>query len=158
MAEYIIRILNDGADGNAPEMAPTPEGTNTPANEKNRSVAKTVFASYAIAKKVVQPLLAHQVNTVSLRTGAEEYQQRQQLIYDVASRGFSIAESVAAGALIGGGVPGALIGLVAGLGMQGIQIMTQADTLRLKQTEESINIGFANIRAGALGSRYQTDT
>lgn len=157
MAEYIIRILNDGADGQTPKISPTPEGSNKATTENTFNPWKPVFASYAIAKKVVQPLLAHQVNTVSLRTGAEEYQQRQQLIYDVASRGFSVAESVAAGALIGGGIPGALIGLVAGLGMQGIQIMTQADTLRLKQTEESINIGFANIRAGALGSRYQID-
>lgn len=161
MAEYTIRIINDtgggGSINQAPQMATTTEG-NQDTGTTVQSVAKPIFASVAIAKRVVMPVIAQQVNTVSLRTGSEEYQQRQQLIYDVASRGFSLVESVAAGALLGGGVPGALIGFVAGLGMQGLQLITQTATLQLKQNEESINIGIANIRAGAMGSRYQNDT
>lgn len=162
MAEYTIRIINDTGGGGAyPQTAPTPEGNNAASNGKESStkdIARPIFATVALAKKIVQPMIAQQVNTVSLRTGSEEYQQRQQLIYDVASRGFSVAESVAAGALIGGGVPGAVIGFVAGLGMQGLQLITQTATLQLKQNEESVNISLANIRAGARGSRYQNDT
>jgi hypothetical protein len=50
------------------------------------------------------------------------------------------------------------MGFVAGLGMQGLQLITQTATMQLKQSEESINISLANIRAGARGSRYQNDT
>ena len=160
MAEYTIRIINDTGGGAYTQTAPTPEGNNAASNKEpsTKDIARPIFATVALAKKIVQPMIAQQVNTVSLRTGSEEYQQRQQLIYDVASRGFSVAESVAAGALLGGGVPGAVIGFVAGLGMQGLQLITQTATMQLKQNEESVNISLANIRAGARGSRYQNDT
>jgi hypothetical protein len=105
MATYEIIIRNGAGGGQKPVSAPNAQDTGrrsseSGANENGGSDASSIGKSaYGIAKRAVTMGVNHMVNTVNLRTGHAELQQRYQMINDIASRTFGIVESIAAGAL-----------------------------------------------------------
>lgn len=147
MATYEF-IIRNGTGSGEKVSAPSSEGTGTKEKPDGINYKTKAVAAYGIAKRAITMSVSHQVNTVALRTGHAELQQKQQFINDVAMRSFNIVESIAMGALIGGGVGGAIAGAVTGLAFQGIQITQQLEERQWKMQEESIGISLANIRAG----------
>ena len=142
--EWIIR---NGANSSTRISAPSTEST----GKKTESVPSFMKPAtvYGIAKRAVTMGINHRVNTVELRTGHAELQQRQQMINDIATRSFNFVESIAAGFLVSGGNPvGAAIGAVTSLAFQGIQISQQLEERQWRMQEESIGISLANVRAG----------
>lgn len=118
---------------------------------------KTFTKGFVAYKHYVEPFvkqaISYEISTVSVRTGRTEEQQRRQFAYDMGSKIFSAAESIAMGAILGG-LPGALIGL----GMSAVQMIvsySQAqNTIDINRNAENISIGLQNMRAGGSVASY----
>lgn len=105
-------------------------------------------AVYHFAKNIADKYLSNQVNTITLRTGFEEMQAREQMVYGLISRGVSVVESVATGAMAGGGY-GALAGLAIGIVMQAIDMGITAQNVSVSRDVEATQIFLNSIRMGA---------
>lgn len=116
------------------------------------------LVSFAAVKSTADQIINYEISQVSLRTGANEYEQR------LSARQSIISSSVGAGAaLIAGGVVGGIGGLaVASLGVavsamqKLIGVAQNQNTLNTERNLEDIALSFANVRAGA-GSRRSAE-
>lgn len=156
--EYVIRIelgnLPDGSNGpvSNPSVGSSKDGGEKSYWAKSADSAKAAaqkIVSVGTAASIADKLISYEVNSVSLRTGATEYEQKLQF-------GYSTLKSTAVPLVVGaatGGLPGAAIGLVMGLAMQGIQWAQNARTMIFNQNLENVSIGMATVRAGVTGSR-----
>lgn len=105
----------------------------------------SVGTGYAVAKSFIN----YEVSSVSVRTGAKEYEQKLQLLTSTAEQTLvPIVIGAKAGGLLGAGV-----GLIASFAMQAITWGQNAQTIRYNQQIENISIEMANRRAGVSGSR-----
>ena len=155
MAEYVITIKDEssGDGATSPGVAPAvtaPQSNNKTA--KSEMSAIKPMAALGIARALVTKVVSHQVNTIALRTGQEELQQRNQFRWDVAQRGFSLLSGVAMGMATGGPV-GAVIGAGVSVMMTAVDISQKANEISLNRTAENISIDMANIRAGSMNDR-----
>lgn len=108
-------------------------------------------------KRIADSMINYRVSTISLRTGAQEYQQRVQFVYSEASQALSAVGTVAAGAIMGGPVGAGLAAVGVGVTylMKAIGWAQNADRLRMEQDKESISIAMQDIRAGFEGRRSE---
>lgn len=164
MADIIRIVLPAEADKKTPVAASSDSGGS--ASSENGSgdaaltakdvvhAAKKVMA-YTGIKQIADSVISYELSTVSLQTGATEYQQKLQFAY---SEGRQLASSV--GALAMGGIMGGAAGFaVAAVGV-GISYMMKfigwaqnANTIQIKENREDISIQMETIRAGSLGRR-----
>lgn len=150
---YVITLENNTGGQN--KSAVVGADTNTGGKNGQGNNAKKIIsgtALYAVGKQLVFSTIGHQIDTYALRTGRNEAQAKQQFYWNVAKQAFSIGESIIAGAMVGGGI-GAVVGATIGIGMTAYQYMQKADTIQKQATLESINLQFAQRRAGIGGSR-----
>lgn len=91
------------------------------------------------------------VNTISLRTGAEEHQERMEFAQSVIRRGVGIVESIAMGALVGGGI-GAAIGTVTSLATTAVSYVIKYQEMNIKQQTENASLSAMFVRAGGAAS------
>ena len=116
MANYEIVIRNETTDENSPIAGGDgTEAKKTDGNSDNTSGAAAVSAlkkamGVRVLASFADQVISYTVQTVSLRTGAEEQQQRLSYTYNMAKKIGGAVMSVAVGAAMGG-LPGALIGL-----------------------------------------------
>lgn len=155
---YVIRIKlpkkkNDGPVSNSsPNSFQDESGEEKSYWAENAESAKSAvhkIVSRATAMAVADKLISYDVSTVSLRTGAKEYEQKLQF-------GYSMLQQTAVPLVIGpatGGLAGAAIGIAFSFAMQGITWAQNAQTIRYNQQLENISIAMANTRAGVTGSR-----
>ena len=122
------------------------------ADKQKNKAFKTGIAAYHYAKQIVAPIVANQVNTVSLRTGNDELQRRTQFGLDIASTAVDVAEFALTGAVLGGGV-GAAVGAAVGVASKLISYQTAYANQQLAKTVESVGLAEARIRAGTSGDR-----
>lgn len=113
------------------------------------------MVSFAAVKSTADQIISYNISTISLTTGATEYEERQSAIYSAVSQGIG-----AGAALIGAGIAGGPAGVVVaalGIAVSGIQklreIEQKKNTLRLKESVENVSIGMQNVRAGTTGRR-----
>lgn len=156
--EYVIRIelgnLPDGSNGpvSNPSVGSSKDGGEKSYWAKSADSAKAAaqkIVSVGTAASIADKLISYEVNSVSLRTGATEYEQKLQF-------GYSTLKSTAVPLVVGaatGGLPGAAIGLVFSFAMQGLQWAQNQRVINMNRNLENISIGMANIRAGVTGSR-----
>lgn len=154
--EYSIRILLP--NGGVTSPVTNPSGTSSSDSSEKSYWAQSAESAKAAAQKIVSVgtavsvadnLISYEISTVSLRTGATEYEQKLQF-------GYTKAKQIALPILLGigtAGVPGAIVGGLFSLAMQGISWAQNSQTLRLNRSIENISIGMANVRAGVSGSR-----
>mgnify|MGYP001625192322 CR=1 len=156
--EYIIRVVND-SEGEASPVTDAGTGTkkDSAGNEKSywaksaesaKSAARKIV-SVSTAGMVADRLVSYEINTVSLRTGAREYEQKLQL-------GYSVLKQTAVPLVIGavtGGLPGAIIGGLFSVAMQSISWGQNARTIDYNRQLENFSITMASERAGWSGSR-----
>lgn len=153
MATYEVWIRN-GTDGksSSPLAGSSAEGQSTGGglinpNSNAGKALKGVLAVKSAVAPFVNQVVTHKISTVSLSTGASEQQERLAFAYSIGQQVGNAALSIAAGAAFGG-LPGAVIGLVASVASTAITYSQKASDLRLQQDVEGIGLRYANIRAG----------
>lgn len=107
---------------------------------------------------ILGTLAGADVNTVSLRTGQIQLQERQQAILSYVSSGFDIVESAVAGWATTGSPFGALAGAAASLAFKGLDYGVEVRNLRIAEAVDNIGRTQANIRAGAGSDRIGRST
>lgn len=87
--EYIITIRNEtDEDVNVKTTAPTQQGTeqSNPEKEETKFKFTKATALKGFAVSVADRIVSQQINTIALRTGYEEKQQREQFTYSMAKK------------------------------------------------------------------------
>lgn len=150
MATYEIIIKNKSSGGARSSVAGS---TSSSAKDKQQDTIAGV-AVYGYAKKLATQVVSHRVNTVELRTGQAELQQKISFKYDVAKQAFGFFESIAIGGGLAG-ISGAVIGGVLSLGSMLVNLANRQDTININRDIENVSISQNNIRAGAGQSRRE---
>ena len=163
MCSYGIISKGDGtAEGGKTKKRSVSPNAKAPSDEKKATNGRhliTGVAAYTFAKNLTAGIISHEIRMVGLRTGQVERQQMRQFNYQVGQQVFSFGESIAMGAIMGsaGGPAGAAIGAAVGAtlsaGNYALGSGQRADEISTNRAIETLSIGMANIRAGALGSR-----
>lgn len=150
-----INVTSNNSGGNSPIAGQDGVRQETPnENAVNAgAVVKGLVSFNAFVKPFVQPIINHSIQTISLRTGAQETQQRIQLAYDIGEQAVGMLESIAIGAAVGR-LPGAIMGATVGLVTTMINYANQADTIGLERSLENIALRGLNVRAGGYAPSY----
>ena len=91
--------------------------------------------------------IQYPIGTVALRTGNHEMQARMQTAYDIGSQAFGMVESIAIGAMTGGGW-GAIAGALMSLMHTAVTMTQKFETYNIQKDQESTSIALMNVRAG----------
>lgn len=118
--------------------------------------SRAAFTSSLVAWHTIKPFATQQINyrvsLVELTSGSREMQEKANFINQLTQKGVGLAESVAAGALLGGG-PGALVGALVGVTSSVIGVSQKVSTYMIKDSLENYSIEMSRVRASSLGSR-----
>lgn len=150
MAKFELVLRNETNDDESPIAS---GGAAKSANKggvsdiTGRQAVKKVMAAGGIAASFVNQVVTHQIQTVSLRTGAEEQQERLAFAYSIAKQVGGTLLSTAVGAAMGGGI-GAVVGLVVGIAHTAISYSQKAEEMRIQKTVEDVGLRYLNARAG----------
>lgn len=155
MARYEFVIKNgEGGSGNYSGTPRSSDKGVTPTKNSSKPLIKGV-SLYGMGKSLINSVISHNINIVSLRTGQEEMQERLSYGYKMATMAFGAFENIAIGAMTGG-LLGAGIGAIYTFTSYGLEVAKKQATIDLSRSLENISIGMANIRAGANGNRAVT--
>lgn len=151
--EYHLYIHGSGG-GNKKDPVAGGKTKMTEAEKKEAKFEKAVvgLVSYGTLKGTADKLINFQISQVNLTTGASEYQQRLQTVYDGVSSGADLIHStILAGKL--GGLPLAALNLA----IQGttalLNVAQKSIELSNQKNLEDISINMSAIRAGTRGRR-----
>lgn len=153
---YSLTIKNETESGGSSPIAGqnnVPQETPSEDKLKASTVVKGLVSFNSFVKPFAQPIIKHSLQTVSLRTGGQEMQQRMQFAYSVGEQALGIIESTAIGLAVGN-LPGALLGLATGILTTVINFANQADTIALERNLENISLRGMNVRAGGYAPSY----
>lgn len=151
-----IELTSTGADAQGGTTTPTAEnggGDKPSAKDDQQTGGKQAIAVYHYAKNLTQKYASHRINTITLRTGFEEQQARAQLVYNLGTRVFNVAESAIIGGITTGNPVGAVVGAAIGLATEGIDMAFTAQELQYAKEVEATQIYLNSIRMGAGANR-----
>ena len=116
--------------------------------------AKTVVA-YTGAKRIAEAYITHNINTVSLRTGATEYEQKLQFAYSEGSQAIGSVAAIAMGAAVGGPAGAAVAAVGVGINyiMKAVNWSQNADKIQIQKALEDVSLQMQRARMGTAGSR-----
>lgn len=173
--EYIIRNESGGSGSGTPAVAKTSTNTNAENNKPQAETSKSISGAqkagkiyqkamsvYAVqqAVAIVKSEVNYKLNTVELRTGCKDLQQKVDAQMIGINAGLNVAGAALAGLAVGG-LAGAAVGAGMSIFSQVIsftQSTSQAQrTIDLKQSIEDETIRLQMIRAGSRGSRGNYD-
>lgn len=164
MADLIKIILPSDDAGKSPvakssseQSAPSSSGGGNDGAITAKQVvsgAKKILAMTGI-KQIADSVISYEISSVSLRTGASEYQQKVQFAYSEGMQAASSVGAIAMGAIMGGPAGAAIAAAGVGLSyvMKFIGWAQNENTIQIEQNREDVSIVMQNIRAGALGRR-----
>ena len=126
-------------------------------SDTRKAIGKGLISYRSYVKPFVNQLVSQQINTVSLRTGAQELQDRLSFGYQMIQSGVNMVESIAIGAMMGGAA-GAVVGAVMSVTTTAISYANKQQTIRYEQNLENISLQGVHERSGgytpsASGSR-----
>lgn len=155
--EYIITLVNDTSQT---KQSPVAGDTEPKESAKREQVEKDsgfikatkMFAMYKTAENLANTFISYDINTISLRTGQSEKQERISFAYQTSKRILDVATSIGVGAAMGGGI-GAVIGLTYGITRELISLYQREELIQTRKNIEDISIRLANQRAGVSMSR-----
>ena len=168
MARYEFVIKNETSD-ESPVKAVTGENKGVggetsegaSAGEKMAvSMAKKLI-SVGVVVHTVDQVVSHQHSLISLQTGAQEYGQRANFIYQ---KGSGLLKSVIGGAVTGsaggpvGAAIGAVVGLVTNIGSNVMSYALKQQTINTQKDLEDISRRMRMMRATTSGRRYSNVT
>ena len=110
-------------------------------------MAKGIVTFNSYVMPFVDQLVTQRISTISLRTGAEELQEKTSFVYSAIKTGVGLIESVLIGGLVGN-LPGAIIGGLMSISTTAISYANKAQTLNLQRRVESMSLRNMEIRAG----------
>lgn len=161
----IIRIIlpSESAEGSPVATSSADSGTASPSGGSSDAAlsaqsvvsgAKKVLAFTGI-KQIADSAISYGISTISMRTGASEYQQRVQFAYNEGMQALSSVSAIGMGAVIGGPAGAAVAAVGVGISylMKMIGWAQNENTLQIEENQEDISIRMQTIRAGALGRR-----
>lgn len=161
MAErYVIEIRNNTEDEVSRQTtAPTPDGSGTGAgqsqskpDEEKQFKFKKATAVAAFAVSVADRVIGTQINTIALRTGYEEKQQKAQFAYSAAKRSAGIVTAIAAGVATGNlGV--AVFGTALYIANDVLSYSQRQQEIEYARASEGNSIMLNQIRMGAGSNR-----
>jgi ABC-type histidine transport system ATPase subunit len=158
--EYVIVLRNETPQEDEKKKAVADNKDNIGKSKKTglESLEKYAkpMAMIGYAKNLAERFGGAYVNTVTLRTGYEEKQQREQMYLNLASRGANILMSIGAGAMVGN-VPGAIAGAVMSIASEGINMAIRQNEINMARQQESTAIFLNQVRMGA-GNRREGRT
>ena len=161
MADIVKIVLpsetaeNSPVASSAPSAAPVSSGGDARATAQQVvRGAKTILAATGI-RAIADNLISYHISTVSLRTGATEYQQKLQFWYSAGMSAASSAAAIGTGFLMGGPVGAgiAAAGVALSYAMKGLNYWENANTIDINDRREEIGIQMQIVRAGAMGRR-----
>lgn len=157
---YTLTIENKTADENEnnPIVGDTAGSKQASGGDNTAVAASTVKAAKIMAvvgtaMHFADKIVSHRIQTVELRTGSREQQERLSFAYSVAKQAGGIIMSTAAGFAVGN-VPGALIGLLTSSASVALSYAQKADEIRMQHNLEDIGLKYMNIRAGGSVASY----
>ena len=149
MATYEIILKNETDNASENPVA----GQETETTNPEQVTAAKGLVSFSAVKPYINQVIQHQINTVELRTGSSELQQRISFAYQAAGSLVSIGQSAVTGFAVGG-PPGAVIGALLGIAGKALSIGLNQNTIDLQRQQESLSLGLMNLRAGGSVSSY----
>lgn len=165
MSDYNIYVHIDGLEkesamagaGTASTGADSESEVGSSGGDRVLRAAKKMV-SFAAIKSTADQIANYAHSTISLRTGAVEYEQRVNAVYSAVSQTVGAGAALVTAGLTGGlaGVAVVALGLAANGVRQAINIAQRENTLRLNESVENVSIGMQNIRAGTVGRRSGT--
>lgn len=160
MASYHIYIHMDEVQGEGSAMADTGSastGSSSGGDGGAEKIANKLksMVSFAAIKSTADQLINYRISTISLRTGATEYEERASARYSAVSQAVGAGMALIAGGLVAGpaGVAVAALGIAANGISKAIVIAQRSNTLALQESVENVSIGMQNVRAGTVGRR-----
>ena len=162
MAEYTIVLRNETNQEGGETKSTASNQQNGKEKKRETNQDKPVWkkhgdkivASVNLAKKYIGLSLSNSINTVSLRTGQNELQERQQFVFENVMYGIDLMQGIVTGLVLSGGNPiGAVLGAVESVASTAIQISQKQRVIELNRAVENVSVGMANIRAGTSGNR-----
>ena len=129
-------------------------GAGAPSGEKSTKNL-TKLTAYHTLKSFALQQINYEVSIVELRTGSRDMQERANFYNSIVQKGLGIVEATAVGFKMGN-LPGALAGLMLSTAHTAIGYAQKQNTINLQQTLENRSLEMMRIRAGALGSRSNT--
>ena len=158
--EYVIILKNDTSSGTASSPVAGDNTRNDSAVAKSSSSKKkdgnALTASLVAWQKVkpfVNTVVSHEINMVQVETGATEYTQKLQFAQEVANSAIGTVESMLMGLAVGGGLPGALVGLATDLIAKSVTMAIKQNEINRLYFSEQNSINLNVIRSGTFGSR-----
>ena len=155
--KLVIELASTGQEAEGGTTTPTAEnggGATPSAKEEQQTGVKQAVAVYHYAKNLTQKYASHRINTITLRTGFEEQRARAQLVYNLGTRVFNVAESAIVGTIMSGGNPvGTAVGLAVGLVTEAIDMGFTAQEVQYAKEVEATQIYLNSIRMGASANR-----
>lgn len=155
---YHLYVHIDGVDQKSvlsSQSGQSANATNDGATASGAARAVKKVVSVAAAAKFADTLISYDISRVSLRTGAQQYEQKLQFGYSMLKKGIGVVGATVAGAKVGG-IAGAVAGFVASTMYQVVGYFQRVETLKTEKSVEDIGIGLMNVRAGTSGSRGRT--
>lgn len=149
-----IRIDADGSSQN-PIAGQNNQTKDAPSesNKNAKTIIKGLVSFNAFVKPLVQPMIDGYMQTVSLRTGSQEAQDRLQFAYNVGEQAVGIISTIAMGAIVGN-LPGALLAAGTSIFGAAMNYANKAEKMRLEHNLESITLRGMNVRAGGYAPSY----
>lgn len=153
--EYVITIYNAGGSNEeeAKTMASTEKAdTSATTPTDNTKTGIKGMAIVGFAENVANKYVSHKINTITLRTGHVELQEKMQFIHGTVKKGLDITKSIAMGGLLAGGA-GAVIGAAMSVSNQLIDYAVKLNEVQMKRELENMTIALNNIRMGTRQDR-----
>lgn len=157
---YFIKIelpAESGTSSVAGNIANTSEEVTPvqmPGAAKVARAAKRLV-SFAAVASTADKIISFEISQVSLRTGANEYEQRLNVKYSIGRQIMGAGAALAGAAMVGGpaGVAVAAIGIAANGINKLVGIAQNQERLNEQRSLENVSIGMQIVRAGTSGRR-----
>lgn len=120
--------------------------------EKSLKKPTKALAAISYARSIADRAITSQISTVTLRTGYEEKQQREQFYFGIGKKVVDTGMAIGIGAMFGG-LPGAVIGLGVSLTNELFNMAIKQNEINMAREQENISIFFNQIRMGTGRSR-----
>lgn len=152
MADYEIVIKNETSDKKkSPIAGDNATAKNTAANQSTTNGAaigiKALVSFNHFIKPFVNKVATQYISTISLRTGAQELEDKMSFALQTTQKVGGFVGSIAVGAAVGN-LPGALIGGMVSLATTALDYYNKQSKLDMDRSVENVNLRYMNMRAG----------
>lgn len=153
MAEYEIVIKNETSDNKKSPVAgdnATAKNTGTQQSTSASGVAigvKALVSFNHFIKPFVNKVATQYISTISLRTGAQELEDKMSFAVQTAQKVGGFVGSIAVGVAVGN-LPGALIGGLMSVTTTALDIYNKQSKLDMERSVENVSLRYMNMRAG----------